>query len=583
MTLLPPRYQDTILVQYELVTAPGWIMSVLFSLTLLAVMALFSDPIIVKQKPFIRLGTTEKKNENDGRTFFSMIFSSFPFSSFFSSNVGKLSTRSSSSLDASGVSTSGGTYGAIPVEEQVICIELGDLMDKGEGNIPAIDEEYGCKLVDVSEKRKKPSASMANSISSSTSTSVISPLRSAFSQSLNSNLPLSPEIAKQINKDSGNIHKIGNKSIRENEKSKNNKNDNNSNNNKDEETRNEREDDINLFPVEQLKPIINLSNSNINLNSIAGHEIKRNLSQTANLYATSSPSVHNHKTRKDINIKESNSLNTNDNINNGHCVIKINENNCVDEAEDNNVNNNINDNNDDSKNNTKSISDKNSTTYYSNSNSNSNNSFALSDSASSTGKMSGSRVGSFLVSNSANSSGKMSSGKLSMGSSIASSRRGSTETIESGRDTLSSLDVRTLSKNKNRSDVAFTTYDNIGTNGFGMKAGRGRGEERLNEEDRSLYDATTAMSSSGRFVLEGSSGTYTYNYKKRDIEGDDNDSCWLCCNLFGIEVAVILFIYLINKTGQEMIVSSIPSLSSQIFGWDSQRAGFFMATMGVNI
>ena len=34
-------------------------------MTLLAVMALFSDPIIVKQKPFIRLGTTEKKNEND--------------------------------------------------------------------------------------------------------------------------------------------------------------------------------------------------------------------------------------------------------------------------------------------------------------------------------------------------------------------------------------------------------------------------------------------------------------------------------------------------------------------------------------
>ena len=30
-----------------------------------------------------------------------------------------------------------------------------------------------------------------------------------------------------------------------------------------------------------------------------------------------------------------------------------------------------------------------------------------------------------------------------------------------------------------------------------------------------------------------------------------------------------------------MIVSSVPCLSSQIFGWDSQRAGFFMATMGV--
>ena len=274
-----PRYQDTILVQYELVTAPGWIMSVLFSLTLLAVLALFSDPIIVKQKPFIRLGNTEKKNENDGRSFFSMIFSTFPFSYFFSNNIGKLSTRSSSSLDASGVSTSGGTYGAIPVEEQVICIELGDLMDKGDGNIPAIDEEYGCKLVDMSEKRKKSSASISSSTLSSTSTTIISPLRSAFSQNLNSHIPLNPKIAKQINKDSGDIDKIGNKSIRENENSKNNNN-NNNNKDKDKERQSESKDDINSFSVEQLKPIINLSNSNINLNSIAGHEIKRNLSQT---------------------------------------------------------------------------------------------------------------------------------------------------------------------------------------------------------------------------------------------------------------------------------------------------------------
>ena len=55
--------------------------------------------------------------------------------------------------------------------------------------------------------------------------------------------------------------------------------------------------------------------------------------------------------------------------------------------------------------------------------------------------------------------------------------------------------------------------------------------------------------------------------------------CW-CCNVLGDEVVVILFIYLINKVGQEMVVSSVPSVAMELFGWDSQLAGFFMATMG---
>ena len=55
--------------------------------------------------------------------------------------------------------------------------------------------------------------------------------------------------------------------------------------------------------------------------------------------------------------------------------------------------------------------------------------------------------------------------------------------------------------------------------------------------------------------------------------------CW-CCNVLGDEVVVILFIYLINKVGQEMVVSSVPSVAMELFGWNSQLAGFFMATMG---
>ena len=46
------------------------------------------------------------------------------------------------------------------------------------------------------------------------------------------------------------------------------------------------------------------------------------------------------------------------------------------------------------------------------------------------------------------------------------------------------------------------------------------------------------------------------------------------------EVLVILFLYTVNKTGQELAVSSIPLLTRSVFGWSQEQAGYYMATMG---
>lgn len=102
----------------------------------------------------------------------------------------------------------------------------------------------------------------------------------------------------------------------------------------------------------------------------------------------------------------------------------------------------------------------------------------------------------------------------SIGTSRSTSRRSSTETLDSGRDTLSALDVRTNGKPCATSS----------SNGC------------IAEEDSQLYEAPAAMSSSGKFSLAGLGGTYTYNYSQRNVVEDD-DSCWLCCDLFGAEVS----------------------------------------------
>ena len=51
-------------------------------------------------------------------------------------------------------------------------------------------------------------------------------------------------------------------------------------------------------------------------------------------------------------------------------------------------------------------------------------------------------------------------------------------------------------------------------------------------------------------------------------------------NLLSIEVIVILFIFLINKIGQEIVVSGVPTICGVMFGWNSQTIGYYMSFMG---
>ena len=107
----------------------------------------------------------------------------------------------------------------------------------------------------------------------------------------------------------------------------------------------------------------------------------------------------------------------------------------------------------------------------------------------------------------------------SINTSRSTSRRSSAETLESGKDTLSALDVRTAGK------IRAVPFSNSVTNG----------SEHYDDDSR-LYEAPSTMSSSGKLTMVGLGSTYTYNYSQRNLEQDD-DSCWLCCDLFGAEVS----------------------------------------------
>ena len=107
----------------------------------------------------------------------------------------------------------------------------------------------------------------------------------------------------------------------------------------------------------------------------------------------------------------------------------------------------------------------------------------------------------------------------SINTSRSTSRRSSAETLESGKDTLSALDVRTAGK------IRAVPFSSSGANG----------SEHYDEDSR-LYEAPSTMSSTGKLTMVGLGSTYTYNYSQRNLV-DDDDSCWLCCDLFGAEVS----------------------------------------------
>ena len=62
-------------------------------------------------------------------------------------------------------------------------------------------------------------------------------------------------------------------------------------------------------------------------------------------------------------------------------------------------------------------------------------------------------------------------------------------------------------------------------------------------------------------------------------DGEELNTCWVW-DYMNFEVTLTLLLYFVNKTGQEMVVSSIPAFSQDIFNWSVEQAGFFMAAMG---
>jgi predicted membrane protein len=53
--------------------------------------------------------------------------------------------------------------------------------------------------------------------------------------------------------------------------------------------------------------------------------------------------------------------------------------------------------------------------------------------------------------------------------------------------------------------------------------------------------------------------------------------------LITAEVVVILVLYIVNKTGQELVISSIPLVTQAEFAWSREGGGYYMAAVGASV
>lgn len=71
--------------------------------------------------------------------------------------------------------------------------------------------------------------------------------------------------------------------------------------------------------------------------------------------------------------------------------------------------------------------------------------------------------------------------------------------------------------------------------------------------------------------------------EQAEQQADSRSSSAKLWDCMTAEVLVILVLYTVIKTGQELVVSSIPLLTAGIFGWSHEAGGYYMAVVGAMV
>lgn len=103
-------------------------------------------------------------------------------------------------------------------------------------------------------------------------------------------------------------------------------------------------------------------------------------------------------------------------------------------------------------------------------------------------------------------------------------------------------------------------------------------------DSQASVSSTVGWATASAVVDRDSSSMYQQGYSDSSssdiaviIEVEDDNSCF---QYFSYEVVAILIVYIVNKLGQELTVSSIPLITCNLLGWSQELSGYYMCFMG---
>jgi uncharacterized membrane protein YeaQ/YmgE (transglycosylase-associated protein family) len=79
----------------------------------------------------------------------------------------------------------------------------------------------------------------------------------------------------------------------------------------------------------------------------------------------------------------------------------------------------------------------------------------------------------------------------------------------------------------------------------------------------------------GSAESSGSAGLLT------GLHAEEGSTSWW--ELITLEVGIILVLYVVNKVGQELVISSIPMVTQAEFGWSREGGGYYMTVVGASV
>jgi hypothetical protein len=147
---------------------------------------------------------------------------------------------------------------------------------------------------------------------------------------------------------------------------------------------------------------------------------------------------------------------------------------------------------------------------------------------------------------------------------------------------LNQQQLQKINQNNNNNNIDDFNYNTSNAYKNNSNLTESNKSNSISQNDRNFLrniDNNDDLLTTKTFTFDAIDFDDTNGYEIQNFNSAENEG-FMCFEYVSIEVIIVLMLYLINKTGQELSASSVPLLTSENFHWDTESSGYFMALLG---